>query len=107
MSDDIFAAADAILASSRNATPTRARAYLGHGTPQRIGALLDQRWARRAQKETRPALLKNALAILWEQATIHARAIDGERQSWAGERLVMEKAFTRRYQALEQALTKE
>lgn len=45
--------------------------------------------------------------MLWERATTHARAIDGERQSLAGERLVMEKAFARRYQALEQVLSKE
>jgi hypothetical protein len=79
--EDIFAAADAVLASGRNATAARARAHLGRGSPQCIGDLLDQWWAKllgRLQRDMLPAAIKMALGMLWDQATAHGRQ-DAER----------------------------
>ncbi|WP_052673027.1 DNA-binding protein [Pseudomonas sp. ES3-33] len=113
--EDIFAAADAILASGRNATPERVRAQLGRGNPVRIGALLDQWWAQllgRLRQDTLPATLTQALGLLWEQATAQGRqdaeqALAHQRQAWVEDRCVMEKAFAKQRQALEQRLTQE
>jgi hypothetical protein len=113
--EDIFAAADAILASGRNATPARVRAQLGRGNPLRIGALLDQWWAQllgRLQRDTLPASLTQALGMLWEQATALGRqnaeqAFAHQQDAWVEDRRVMEKAFAKQRQALEQRLTKE
>ena len=74
--EDIIAAADAVLASGRNATPARARAQLGRGSPQRIGALLARWWAQlldRLHRNTLPAPINHALGLLWEQATAQGR----------------------------------
>jgi small-conductance mechanosensitive channel len=113
--EDIFAAADAILASGRNATPARVRAHLGRGNPLRIGALLDQWWAQllgRLRQDTLPATLTQALGLLWEQATAQGRqdaeqAFAYQRDAWVEDRRVMEKAFAKQRQVLEHRLTKE
>lgn len=113
--EDIFAAADAVLASGRNATPARVRAHLGRGSPQRIGALLDQWWSQllgRLRSDALPATLHQALGLLWEQATAQGRknaeaAFARQRQAWGDDRRAMEKAFARQRQALEQGLAKE
>lgn len=113
--EDIFAAADAVLASGRSATAARVRAHLGRGNPQRIGALLDQWWAQllaRLRQDTLPATLAQALGMLWEQATTQGRqdaeqAFARQREAWVEERRVMEKAFGKQRQALERLLTKE
>ncbi|MFV0934114.1 DNA-binding protein [Pseudomonas jessenii] len=113
--EEIFAAADAVLASGRSATPARVRAHLGRGNPQRIGALLDQWWSQlltRLRQDTIPATLAQALGMLWEQATALGRqdaerALARERAAWVEDRRVMEKAFAKQRQALEQLLTKE
>lgn len=68
--EDIFAAADAILSSGRNATPARVRALLGRGSPQRIGALLDRWWAQlldRLHRNTLPTPINQALGMLWRR----------------------------------------
>ncbi|NUU39023.1 DNA-binding protein [Pseudomonas sp. C2B4] len=113
--EEIFAAADAILASGQSATPARVRAHLGRGNPQRIGALLDQWWSQlltRLRQDTFPATLAQALGMLWEQATALGRqdaerARAREREAWVEERRLMEKAFAKQRQALEHLLTKE
>ncbi|MHC8350858.1 DNA-binding protein [Pseudomonas sp. RT4P38] len=113
--EEIFAAADAVLASGRNATTARVRAQLGRGSPQRSGALLDRWWAQlldRLHRNTLPAPINHALGLPWEQATAQGRQ-DAEqtsarqRQAWLDDRRVMEKAFAKQRQALEQSLTRE
>lgn len=109
---EIFAAADAVLASGLNVTPKRVREVLKRGNPVHIGAQLDRWWAQLMQEETRPALLDKAIAMLWDQALIMAReeatrAIADERQVWIEQSLQTEKTFVGQYRALEQLLTKE
>lgn len=109
---EIFAAADAVLASGFNVTPKRVREVLQRGNPVHIGARLDQWWAQLTQEETRPALLNKAIAMLWEQALILARqeakrVLADERQVWIEQSLLTEKTFVGQYRTLEQLLTKE
>ncbi|MFL1390640.1 DNA-binding protein [Pseudomonas tritici] len=109
---EIFAAADAVLASGFNVTPKRVREVLKRGNPVHIGAQLDRWWAQLMQEETRPALLDKAIAMLWDQALIMAReeatrAIADERQVWIEQSLQTEKTFVGQYRTLEQLLTKE
>lgn len=42
--NDVFAAADAVLARGERPTVERVRLELGRGSPARVGALLDQWW---------------------------------------------------------------
>ncbi|MNB65385.1 hypothetical protein D3C76_421140 [compost metagenome] len=113
--EEIFAAADAILASGQSATVARVRAYLGHGNPHRISALLDLWWAQLVsglQQDTPPAAVKMALGMLWDQATAQGRqdaerALARQRQALVEDRRVMERAFSKQRQALERRLTKE
>jgi hypothetical protein len=54
--NDVFAAADAVLARGERPTVERVRLELGRGSPARVGALLDQWWeqlAGRLRGETR------------------------------------------------------
>jgi chromosome segregation ATPase len=73
--NDVFAAADAVLARGERPTVERVRLELGRGSPARIGGLLDQWWARLAERlsaETRlPALpieVSQAFVAVWQQA---------------------------------------
>ncbi|MNG36411.1 hypothetical protein D3C84_1234310 [compost metagenome] len=47
---DVFAAADAVLARGERPTVERIRLELGRGSPARVGGLLDQWWARLAER---------------------------------------------------------
>jgi hypothetical protein len=113
--EDIYAAADAVLASGRSATAERVRAHLGCGNPQRIGALLDRWWIcllDRLQSNTLPAPINHALSMLWEQATAQGRqeaeqAFSPERQVGVEKAHNMEKSFAKRRQQLEGLLAKE
>jgi hypothetical protein len=113
--EDIYAAADAVLASGRSATAERVRAHLGCGDPQRIGALLDRWWIcllDRLQRNTLPAPINHALSMLWEQATAQGRqeaeqAFSAQRQVGVEKAHNMEKSFAKRRQQLEGLLAKE
>ncbi|WP_339842653.1 DNA-binding protein [uncultured Halopseudomonas sp.] len=82
---DVFAAADAVLARGERPTVERVRLELGRGSPARIGGLLDQWWARLAERLTGhtrlpelPAEISQAFLTVWEQAIQLARD-DAER----------------------------
>ncbi|MFJ2324712.1 DNA-binding protein [Pseudomonas sp. NPDC087690] len=113
--EDIYAAADAVLACGRSATAERVRAHLGCGDPQRIGALLDRWWIcllDRLQRNTLPAPINHALSMLWEQATAQGRqeaeqAFSAQRQVGVEKAHNMEKSFAKRRQQLEGLLAKE
>lgn len=79
--NDVFAAADAVLARGERPTVDRLRQELGRGSPARVGALLDQWWARLADRlsgETRlpalPAQVAQAFVAVWQQAINLAQA---------------------------------
>lgn len=96
--NDVFAAADAVLARGERPTVERVRLELGRGSPARVGALLDQWWdqlAGRLRGETRlpglPAEVAQAFVAIWQQATLMAQgvaeqALDSQRQVLAEER---------------------
>lgn len=95
--NDVFAAADAVLARGERPTVERVRLELGRGSPARVGGLLDQWWARLAERlrgETRlPALpveVSQAFIAVWQQAIHLARgaaeqALTEQRQVLAAE----------------------
>jgi hypothetical protein len=79
--NELFAAADAVLARGERPTYERVRAELGRGSPARIGALLETWWTqlaqRLAQQLAMPALpteVSAAVAQLWEAALAAGRA---------------------------------
>lgn len=96
--NDVFAAADAVLARGERPTVERVRLELGRGSPARVGALLDQWWeqlASRLRGETRlpglPAEVAQAFVAIWQQATTLAQVVveqslDAQRQVLAAER---------------------
>ena len=95
---DVFAAADAVLARGERPTVERVRQELGRGSPARVGGLLDQWWARLAERlngETRlpalPSEVSQAFVAIWQQATHLAQgaaeqALAEQRQVVAAER---------------------
>lgn len=91
---DVFAAADAVLARGARPTVERVRLELGRGSPARVGTLLDQWWARLAERlsgESRlpglPAEVAQAFVAIWQQATTLAQGV--VEQSLAGQRQVL------------------
>src|SRR5450830_1294542 len=96
--NEVFAAADAVLARGERPTVERVRLELGRGSPARVGGLLDQWWeqlAERLRGETRlpglPAELAQAFVVIWQQATTLAQGVleqslESQRQVLAGER---------------------
>ncbi|HGY9620992.1 DNA-binding protein [Pseudomonas sp. XP2] len=96
--NDVFAAADAVLARGERPTVERVRLELGRGSPARVGGLLDQWWeqlAGRLRGETRlpglPTEVAQAFVAIWQQATLMAQgvaeeALDTQRQVLAEER---------------------
>lgn len=92
--NDVFAAADAVLARGERPTVERVRLELGRGSPARVGALLDQWWeqlAERLRGETRlpglPAEVAQAFVAIWQQATTLAQGL--AEQGLAGQRQVL------------------
>lgn len=80
--NEVFAAADAVLARGERPTVERVRLELGRGSPARVGGLLDQWWTRLAERlngETRlPALpgeVAQAFVAVWQQAIRLAQAV--------------------------------
>lgn len=80
--NDVFAAADAVLARGERPTVERVRLELGRGSPARVGSLLDQWWetlAARLRGETRlpglPTEVAQAFINLWQQATTVAQGV--------------------------------
>jgi hypothetical protein len=96
--NDVFAAADAVLARGERPTVERVRLELGRGSPARVGSLLDQWWARLAERlsgETRlptlPAEVSKAFVAVWQQAIhlaqgIAEQTLSEQRQVLAAER---------------------
>eukprot|EP01133_Synstelium_polycarpum_P005906 gene5906-6836_t len=96
--NDVFAVADAVLARGERPTVERVRLELGRGSPARIGGLLDQWWARLAERlsgETRlptlPAGVSQAFVAVWQQAihlaqSVAEEALAEQRQVLAAER---------------------
>lgn len=79
---DVFAAADAVLARGERPTVERVRLELGRGSPARVGGLLDQWWARLAERlsgETRlptlPGEVSQAFVAVWQQAIHLAQGV--------------------------------
>jgi len=79
---DVFAAADAVLARGERPTVERVRLELGRGSPARVSGLLDQWWARLAERlngETRlptlPSEVSQAFVAVWQQAIHLAQGV--------------------------------
>jgi hypothetical protein len=79
---EVFAAADAVLARGERPTVERVRLELGRGSPARVGSLLDQWWARLAERligESRlpalPAEVAQAFVAVWQQAIHLAQGV--------------------------------
>ncbi|AZC76054.1 diguanylate cyclase/phosphodiesterase [Pseudomonas chlororaphis subsp. piscium] len=92
--NDVFAAADAVLARGERPTVERVRLELGRGSPARVGALLDQWWeqlAGRLRGETRlpglPTEVAQAFVAIWQQATLLAQGV--AEQALAAQRQVL------------------
>ncbi|MFJ3524248.1 DNA-binding protein [Pseudomonas sp. NPDC090203] len=80
--NDVFAAADAVLARGERPTVERVRAELGRGSPARVAGLLDHWWARlagRLRGETRlpelPTEVAQAFTAIWQQAAALAQEV--------------------------------
>jgi chromosome segregation ATPase len=80
--NDVFAAADAVLARGERPTVERVRQELGRGSPARVGSMLDQWWetlAGRLRGETRlpglPSEVAQAFVSVWQQATFLAQGV--------------------------------
>lgn len=93
--NDVFAAADAVLARGERPTVERVRLELGRGSPARVGGLLDQWWSRLAERlsgETRlpalPSEVAQAFVMIWQQA-IHLAQGTAE-QALAEQRQVLD-----------------
>lgn len=86
--NDVFAAANAVLARGERPTVERVRLELGRGSPARVGALLDQWWeqlAGRLRGERRlpglPTEVAQAFVAIWQQATTLAQGLADEREA--------------------------
>jgi predicted nucleic acid-binding Zn-ribbon protein len=73
--NEVFAAADAVLARGERPTVERVRLELGRGSPARVGGLLDIWWARLAERlngEIRlpilPSEVSQAFVAVWQHA---------------------------------------
>ena len=80
--NEVFAAADAVLARGERPTVERVRLELGRGSPARAGGLLDQLWRRLSERlsgETRlpalPSEVSQAFVTEWQQAIHLAQGV--------------------------------
>ncbi|PCR96088.1 plasmid replication region [Pseudomonas fluorescens] len=92
--NEVFAAADAVLARGERPTVERVRLELGRGSPARVGGLLDQWWtqlAGRLRGESRlptlPSEVSQAFIAIWQQAITLAQGT--AEQSLASQRQVL------------------
>ena len=99
--NDVFAAADAVLARGERPTVERVRLELGRGSPARVGALLDQWWeqlAGRLRGETRlpdlPAELAQAFATGVVQSQVTSAATGVDTQAWDYAKVFTPLGFT-------------
>lgn len=105
---EVFAAADTVLARGERPTVERVRLELGRGSPARVGGLLDQWWARLAERlngETRlptlPGEVSQAFVAVWQQAIQLAQ--DVVEQTMAERRQVLDAERERIAAAEDQA----
>ncbi|WP_082036840.1 DNA-binding protein [Pseudomonas rhodesiae] len=82
LENDVFAAADAVLARGERPTVERVRLHLGRGSPARVGGLLDQWWARLAERlnaatrlPTLPTEVAEAFVAVWQQSIYLAHGV--------------------------------
>lgn len=80
--NDVFAAADAVLARGERPTVERVRLHLGRGSPARVGGLLDQWWGRLAERlndatrlPTLPTEVAEAFVAVWQQSIFLAQGV--------------------------------
>lgn len=80
--NDVFAAADAVLARGERPTVERVRLHLGRGSPARVGGLLDQWWARLAERlngasrlPTLPIEVAEEFVAVWQQSIYLAQGV--------------------------------
>jgi hypothetical protein len=96
--NEVFAAADAVLARGERPTVERVRLELGRGSPARVGSLLDQWWARLAERmsgETRlpalPAEVSQAFVAVWQQAIHLAQGVAEQAMAEQSKVLIAER----------------
>ncbi|MGH8449427.1 DNA-binding protein, partial [Pseudomonas sp.] len=96
--NDVFAAADAVLARGERPTVERVRLELGRGSPARVGGLLDIWWARLAERlngETRlptlPGEVSQAFVAVWQQAIHLAQGVAEQALSEQRQVLIVER----------------
>ncbi|RBL68387.1 plasmid replication region [Pseudomonas sp. MWU13-2625] len=106
--NEVFTAADAVLARGERPTVERVRLELGRGSPARVGGLLDIWWARLAERlsgETRlpalPSEVSHAFVAVWQQAIRLAQGL--AEQGLAEQRQVLEAERERLAQVEDQA----
>ncbi|MBV4482626.1 DNA-binding protein [Pseudomonas khavaziana] len=110
--NEVFAAADAVLARGERPTVERVRLELGRGSPARVGGLLDQWWVRLAERlngatrlPTLPTEVAEAFVAVWQQSIYLARCV--AEQALTEQRQVMiaehERVAAREEQAREDA----
>lgn len=94
--NEVFAAANAVLARGERPTVERVRLELGRGSPAPVGGLLDQWWeqlAGRLRGETRlpglPTDVAQSFVAIWQQATLLAQGV--VEQSLFDQRQVLER----------------
>lgn len=92
--NEVFAAADAVLARGERPTVERVRLELGRGSPARVGGLLDQWWARLAERlsgeirlPTLPVEVSQAFVAVWQEAIHLAQGV--AEQTLSEQRLVL------------------
>ncbi len=113
--EEVFAAADAVMASGRRVTVARVLEQLGRGNQSHIGSLLDPWWeqfVKRLQADPLPGSLRIALNVLWNQAIAYVNRsmedkAEHERKVYQENRKILEKAFAQQRLALERTRATE
>ena len=66
--NEVFAAADAVLARGERPTVERVRLELGRGSPARAGGLLDQLWRRLSERLSGETRLPALPSEVWQRS---------------------------------------